>query len=117
LPAEWQRSHPERTGFRADEWRGNHGEAVDGNSRKSQEDPHWRDRVSFYEYFHGDTGAGDWGLVIKRARQASSPARCTCFATTTPEQALQLGKMAAFREIPLRGREAKAAAVSGGNEE
>jgi hypothetical protein len=21
-------------------------------------DPHWRDHVLFYEYFHGDTGAG-----------------------------------------------------------
>ena len=23
-----------------------------------QTDPHWRDLVLFYEYFHGDTGAG-----------------------------------------------------------
>ena len=23
-----------------------------------QRDPHWRDLVPFYEYFHGDTGAG-----------------------------------------------------------
>jgi hypothetical protein len=26
--------------------------------RKFQEDPHWRDLVLFYEYFHGDTGMG-----------------------------------------------------------
>ena len=25
---------------------------------KFQNDPHWRDYISFYEYFHGDTGAG-----------------------------------------------------------
>ena len=25
---------------------------------KSQEDPHWRDLVLFFEYFHGDNGAG-----------------------------------------------------------
>ena len=23
-----------------------------------QNDPHWRDHVLFYEYFHGDNGAG-----------------------------------------------------------
>jgi hypothetical protein len=29
-----------------------------GNQRKFQEDPHWRDLILFYEYFHADTGAG-----------------------------------------------------------
>jgi hypothetical protein len=31
---------------------------VYGAARKFQEDPHWRDLVLFYEYFHGDSGAG-----------------------------------------------------------
>jgi hypothetical protein len=31
---------------------------VHGTSTKFQEDPHWRDYPLFYEYFHGDTGAG-----------------------------------------------------------
>jgi hypothetical protein len=31
---------------------------VYGGSAKFQEDPHWRDLVLFYEYFHGDNGAG-----------------------------------------------------------
>lgn len=31
---------------------------VYGGSRKFQEDPHWRDLILFYEYFHGDNGAG-----------------------------------------------------------
>src|SRR6185295_4881698 len=31
---------------------------VYGGSKKFQEDPHWRDCVLFYEYFHGDNGAG-----------------------------------------------------------
>ena len=31
---------------------------VHGNARKFQEDPHWRDYPLFYEYFHGDSGAG-----------------------------------------------------------
>jgi len=31
---------------------------VHGTARKFQEDPYWRDYPLFYEYFHGDTGAG-----------------------------------------------------------
>jgi hypothetical protein len=31
---------------------------VFGDAEKFQTDPHWRDNVLFYEYFHGDTGAG-----------------------------------------------------------
>jgi hypothetical protein len=29
-----------------------------GGTRKFQDDPHWRDLMLFYEYFHGDNGAG-----------------------------------------------------------
>ena len=29
-----------------------------GGSTKFQDDPHWRDHLLFYEYFHGDNGAG-----------------------------------------------------------
>jgi hypothetical protein len=32
--------------------------AVYGFSKKFQTDPHWRDLILFYEYFHGDNGAG-----------------------------------------------------------
>ncbi len=31
---------------------------VYGGAKLFQEDPHWRDLVLFYEYFHGDNGAG-----------------------------------------------------------
>ena len=31
---------------------------VHGGNRKFQDDPHWRDLILFYEYFHGDNGAG-----------------------------------------------------------
>ena len=31
---------------------------VYGGSKRFQEDPHWRDHLLFYEYFHGDNGAG-----------------------------------------------------------
>jgi hypothetical protein len=47
--------------------------ATFGDTRKLQDDPHWRDYILFYEYFHGDNGAGlgashqtGWtGLVAK----------------------------------------------------
>jgi mannosylglycerate hydrolase MGH1-like protein len=31
---------------------------VHGNRSKFQDDPHWRDLILFYEYFHGETGEG-----------------------------------------------------------
>lgn len=47
--------------------------AVYGGTEKFQADPHWQDYLQFYEYFHGDNGAGlganhqtGWtGLVAK----------------------------------------------------
>jgi hypothetical protein len=52
--------------------------AVFGGVEKFQMDPHWRDLVPFYEYFHGDNGAGlgashqtGWtGLVAKLIEQS-----------------------------------------------
>src|SRR5262245_46099730 len=31
---------------------------VYGTTKKFENDPHWRDLILFYEYFHGDNGAG-----------------------------------------------------------
>ena len=31
---------------------------VYGGTEKFQTDPHWKDYILFYEYFHGDNGAG-----------------------------------------------------------
>jgi hypothetical protein len=52
--------------------------AVYGGTEKFQTDPHWRDHILFYEYFHGDNGAGlgashqtGWtGLVAKLLQQS-----------------------------------------------
>ncbi|HZN56037.1 MAG TPA: hypothetical protein VFB67_12035 [Candidatus Polarisedimenticolaceae bacterium] len=70
---------------------------VHGASRKFQEDPHWRDLILFYEYFHGDTGLGvgashqtGWTGLVARSMHL--------FATTTAEQMLELGKLAAVVE-------------------
>ncbi len=71
---------------------------VYGGAGKFQDDPHWRDLLQFYEYFHGDNGAGlganhqtGWTGVVARGMHL--------FATTTAEQALQLGKLAAVVEV------------------
>jgi hypothetical protein len=37
---------------------GNARRPVWGGAEKFQQDPHWRDELLFYEYFHGDNGAG-----------------------------------------------------------
>jgi hypothetical protein len=39
--------------------RNSHGQRpVYGGTKKFQDDPYWRDLILFYEYFHGDNGAG-----------------------------------------------------------
>jgi hypothetical protein len=74
---------------------------VYGDIGKFQTDPHWRDLVLFYEYFHGDTGLGigashqtGWTGIVARAMHL--------FATTTPQQVLELGKAAAITEVATR---------------
>ncbi len=70
---------------------------VFGGAHKFQEDPYWRDHILFYEYFHGDNGAGvgashqtGWTGVVARGMDL--------FACTTPEQLLEFGKRA-FVEV------------------
>ena len=77
---------------------------VHGGMQQFQEDPHWRDCLEFYEYFHGDNGAGlgashqtGWTGTIARVMHL--------FATLTPEKILEGGKKAYF-EVP--GKPAKA---------
>ena len=64
---------------------------VYGGTKKFQEDPHWRDYILFYEYFHGDNGAGlgashqtGWTGLIARILDL--------FARVSPAEALQVSK-------------------------
>jgi len=64
---------------------------VYGGSKKFQEDPHWRDYILFYEYFHGDNGAGlgashqtGWTGLVARS--------IDLFARMTPQMALEMPK-------------------------
>jgi mannosylglycerate hydrolase MGH1-like protein len=68
---------------------------VYGASETFQTNPHWRDHILFYEYFHGDNGAGvgashqtGWtGMVAKLIQ---------LFGELDPERVLEVGKRAAF---------------------
>jgi hypothetical protein len=68
---------------------------VFGGAEKFQSDPHWRDYILFYEYFHGDNGAGlgashqtGWtGLVAKLLQM---------FNAMTAQQFLEDGRKAAM---------------------
>ncbi|WP_243312948.1 MGH1-like glycoside hydrolase domain-containing protein [Fundidesulfovibrio agrisoli] len=70
---------------------------VFGGAEKFQADPHWRDNILFYEYFHGDNGAGiganhqtGWtGLVAKLIE---------IFGLIDAETYLERGKHSAFRK-------------------
>jgi hypothetical protein len=64
---------------------------VFGGTEKFQTDPHWKDYILFYEYFHGDNGAGlgaghqtGWtGLVAMLTE---------LFGRVDPQQLLETGK-------------------------
>ena len=70
---------------------------VYGGAEKFQNDPHWRDYILFYEYFHGDNGAGlgashqtGWtGLVAKTMQ---------LFGLLDAKTTLEGGKRAAFNK-------------------
>jgi len=64
---------------------------VYGGTKKFQEDPHWKDYILFYEYFHGENGAGlgashqtGWTGVIARVLDL--------FARGSAADWLQVGK-------------------------
>ncbi|MBX9623674.1 MAG: hypothetical protein K2X82_07655 [Gemmataceae bacterium] len=87
---------------------------VYGGAEKYQADPHWRDYVLFYEYFHGDNGAGlgashqtGWTGVVARSMHL--------FATLTGDQVVEAGKRAYFPPpaAPAGGDRLPAAAPAG----
>jgi hypothetical protein len=70
---------------------------VYGGTEKFQSDPNWRDQILFFEYFHGDNGAGlgashqtGWtGLVAKFIQ---------LYGSLDAKRALEGGKMAGFQK-------------------
>ena len=70
---------------------------VYGGSEKFQTDPHWRDYILFYEYFHGDNGAGlgashqtGWTGVVAKLIEL--------FGKIDGEQLLTAGKAGGFTQ-------------------
>jgi hypothetical protein len=71
---------------------------VYGGTEKFQTDPHWRDYLLFYEYFHADNGAGlganhqtGWTGVVARLIQM--------FGYLDATKMLEAGKRGAFRQV------------------
>jgi len=68
---------------------------VYGGTEKFQTDPHWHDYILFYEYFHGDNGAGlgashqtGWTGVVAKIIQL--------YGSMDPNKVLEIGRKAAF---------------------
>jgi len=68
---------------------------VFGGAEKFQSDPYWRDHLLFYEYFHGDNGAGlgashqtGWTGVVAKLIQLRG--------LLDSKRTLEVGRMAAF---------------------
>ena len=69
---------------------------VYGGTEKFQEDPHWRDHLLFYEYFHGDNGAGI-GASHQTGWTGLVGALLSFFGSMDSKRALEGGKIAAFK--------------------
>jgi hypothetical protein len=72
---------------------------VYGGSEKFQTDPHWRDYILFYEYFHGDNGAG-LGASHQTGWTGLVATLIELYGVVNPEGALEMGKKAAFERAP-----------------
>jgi hypothetical protein len=74
---------------------------VYGGTEKFQSDPHWRDHLLFYEYFHGDNGAG-LGASHQTGWTGDVAFLIRLFGVLDPRQFLEAGKGAAFRLAAAR---------------
>ena len=64
-------------------------------------DPHWRDLVLFYEYFHGDNGAG-LGASHQTGWTGLVAYLIQLFGSVTAEQVIQYGTQAANLDAARR---------------
>jgi Glycosyl hydrolase family 63 C-terminal domain len=70
---------------------------VYGGTEKFQKDPHWKDYLLFYEYFHGDNGAGI-GASHQTGWTGLVAPLIEIFGRTDAEQFLEAGKKGAFAQ-------------------
>ena len=81
---------------------------VYGGSQAFQTDPHWRDYINFYEYFHADNGAG-LGASHQTGWTGLVATLIELYGRMDPARALDTGKSAAFAPA-ARGSAEKPAA-------
>jgi hypothetical protein len=70
---------------------------VHGGAGKFQSDPHWRDLILFYEYFHGDNGAG-LGASHQTGWTGLVGGLINIFGFLDPARLLSQGITAAFQD-------------------
>jgi hypothetical protein len=70
---------------------------VYGGTQKFQSDPHWRDLILFYEFFHGDNGAG-LGASHQTGWTGCVAKTIQLFGLLDPKRVLEGGKKAAFKQ-------------------
>jgi hypothetical protein len=68
---------------------------VYGGTKMFQEDPHWRDYILFYEYIHGDNGAG-LGASHQTGWTGAVASLIQIFGMLDAEKLLAAGKSGAF---------------------
>jgi len=68
---------------------------VYGGAEKFQTDPHWRDHILFYEYFHGDNGAG-LGASHQTGWTGLVATSIQLYGLLDPNRFLEVGKQAVF---------------------
>jgi hypothetical protein len=68
---------------------------VYGSTKKFQTDPHWKDYVLFYEYFHGDNGAG-LGASHQTGWTGLVATMIELFGRLDGPHFLEMGRVAAF---------------------
>jgi hypothetical protein len=71
---------------------------VYGGTEKFQRDPHWRDHILFYEYFHGDNGAG-LGASHQTGWTGVVGALIRLYGHLDAKRLLEVGRRAAFENI------------------
>jgi mannosylglycerate hydrolase MGH1-like protein len=76
---------------------------VFGSAEKFQSDPQWRDHILFYEYFHGDSGAGI-GASHQTGWTGLVATLIELFGSVDAARMLELGKTAAFARDRPRAR-------------
>jgi hypothetical protein len=80
---------------------------VFGGTKKFQEDPYWRDLILFYEYFHGDNGAG-LGASHQTGWTGSIAALQDFFARISASDILKGGKSLIIEELAQKQAYGKA---------